>query len=283
VPVSQDDERPKESRQPRDRLRVEVPAPRPNDPAGGRVAGVALVTIDRPEARNALDFDLLEALATTLEGLDGDPTVGCVVLAGGERAFAAGADIRELADATPVDVAFGRRFEAWDRIGAVGVPLVAAVRGYALGGGCELAMLCDCIVAGDDARFGQPEIKLGIIPGAGGTQRLTRAVGKAKASELILTGRPIDAAEAERIGLVTAVVPAAETLARAIELAEQIAAGPRLAVRAAKAAIRQAFELPLAAGLAFERQAFALLFATDDRQEGMAAFLAKRPPTFRGR
>ncbi len=274
--------RPSESHQPTGRLRIALPAARPEDPSVA-VEGVALVTIDRPEALNALDFALLDELATTVETLDRDEQVGCVVLAGGERAFAAGADIRELAAATSVSLELERRFEAWDRIAAVGVPLVAAVRGYALGGGCELAMLCDCIVAGTDARFGQPEIKLGIIPGAGGTQRLPRAIGKAKASELILTGRQIDAAEAERIGLVTAVVPPEEVVPRALELAARIAAGPRLAVRAAKAAIARAFELPLGAGLDFERRAFYLLFATEDRREGMAAFLEKRPPTFRGR
>jgi enoyl-CoA hydratase len=277
-----DEPRPREPRQPTGRLHVRVPAPRPDDPATV-VPGVALVTIHRPEALNALDFDLLDELATTLEALDRDEQVGCVVLAGGDRAFAAGADIRELAAATPVSLELERRFEAWDRIAAVGVPLVAAVRGYALGGGCELAMACDCIVAGDDARFGQPEIKLGIIPGAGGTQRLPRAIGKAKAAELIFTGRQIEAAEAERIGLVTMVVPADEVVPRALELAGRIAAGPRLAVRAAKAAIARAFELPLAAGLDFERRAFFLLFATEDRREGMAAFLEKRPPNFRGR
>lgn len=274
--------RPSEPHQPTGRLRVAVPASRPEDPSAV-VEGVALITIDRPEALNALDYALLDELAETLEALDRDERIGCVVLAGGERAFAAGADIRELAGETPVSLERGRHFEAWDRIAAVGVPLVAAVRGYALGGGCELAMLCDCIVAGADARFGQPEIKLGIIPGAGGTQRLPRAIGKAKASELILTGRQIDAAEAERIGLVTAVVPPEEVLSRALELAARIAAGPRLAVRAAKAAIARAFELPLRAGLDFERRAFSLLFATEDRREGMAAFLEKRPPTFRGR
>ncbi len=275
-------EEPREPQRRRGRLRVTVPARRPSDP-GATVDGVALVTIDRPEALNALDYDLLDELAETLEALDRDERVGCVVLAGGERAFAAGADIRELAAETPVSLETSRRFEAWDRLAAVGVPLVAAVRGYALGGGCELAMLCDCIVAGDDARFGQPEIKLGIIPGAGGTQRLPRAIGKAKATELILTGRQIDAAEAERIGLVTCVVPAEETVERALDLAGRIAAGPRLAVRAAKAAIARAFELPLRAGLDFERRAFYLLFATEDRREGMAAFLEKRPPTFQGR
>lgn len=274
--------RPRDPRQPTGRLRVAAPAPRPDDPTAV-IPGVALVTIDRPEALNALDFDLLDELATVLEALDRDERVGCVVLAGGPRAFAAGADIRELAAATPVSLELERRFEAWDRIAAVGVPVVAAVRGYALGGGCELAMSCDCIVAGDDARFGQPEIRLGIIPGAGGTQRLPRAIGKAKASELIFTGRQIDAAEAERLGLVTMVVPADEVVPRALELAERIAAGPRLAVRAAKAAIGRAFELPLRAGLDFERRAFYLLFATEDRREGMAAFLEKRPPKFEGR
>jgi enoyl-CoA hydratase len=256
-----------------DRLvRVEVPAD-----------GVALVTLDRPRAFNALSFALLGQLADALEALDADPAIRCVVITGaGTRAFAAGADIKELAEQTPATLRDGDAFAPWTRIDAVGLPLVAAVTGYALGGGCELAMACDLIVAAEDAVFGQPEISIGIMPGAGGTQRLTRAVGKARAMEIILTGRRFDAREAERMGLVSRVAPAGEAVAGAIELATTIAAGPPLAVRAAKRAIRRAAELPLAAGLAEERSAFFDLFATADQAEGMAAFVEKRPPRWTG-
>jgi enoyl-CoA hydratase len=246
--------------------------------------GVAMVTIDRPDARNALSFALLAELAEALERLDGDPAVRAVVLTGaGDAAFAAGADITELAEQTPERLAGEGHFDAWDRIAGVGVPVIAAVRGYALGGGCELAMSCDLIVAGDDARFGQPEIRIGVMPGAGGTQRLTRAIGQARAMELILTGRLFGADEAFAAGLVSKVVPAADTLPSSMALASIIAGMPPLAVRAAKAAVRSAAELPLAEGLRRERAAFFDLFATDDQREGMAAFMAKRPPTWTGR
>jgi enoyl-CoA hydratase len=246
--------------------------------------GVARITIDRPEARNALNFALLAELADALEALDVVRDVRVVVLTGaGEAAFAAGADITELADQTPERLRAEDHFAAWDRIAAVGVPVIAAVRGYALGGGCELAMSCDLIVAGDDARFGQPEIRIGVMPGAGGTQRLTRAIGPARAMELILTGRMLTADEAFAAGLVSQVVPAAETVPAALALASTIAGMPPLAVRAAKAAVRSAAELPLAEGLQRERAAFFDLFATDDQREGMAAFMAKRSPTWTGR
>jgi enoyl-CoA hydratase len=246
--------------------------------------GVALVTIDRPEARNALSFALLAELAETLEALDGDGSTRAVVLTGaGDRAFAAGADIKELADQTPERLRADGHFATWDRIAAVGVPVIAAVRGYALGGGCELAMSCDLIVAGEDARFGQPEIGIGVMPGAGGTQRLTRAVGPALAMELVLTGRMIGAAEAKAAGLVTKVVPAEDTLTEALAMADAIAAGPPLAIRAAKRAVRAAAELPLTAGLRAEREAFFDLFATHDQREGMRAFMDKRPPAWTGR
>jgi enoyl-CoA hydratase len=259
---------------------VASPAQGPNGP----LDHVALVTLDRPEALNALSFRLIEELVTALEALDADPDVRAIVLTGaGDRAFAAGADVTEMAAGTPESMATDGRFDRWDEVGRLRTPLIAAVRGFALGGGCELAMACDMIVAGDTAKFAQPEVRLGVIPGAGGTQRLPRAIGKAKAMELILTGRSIDAAEAERLGLVTQVVPAAETVDAALILAGRIAALPPLAVQAAKEAVARAYEEPLDAGLAHERRAFLALFATEDQKEGMAAFLEKRKPAWRGR
>jgi enoyl-CoA hydratase len=250
----------------------------------GAVDGVALVTIQRPEALNALSFAVLEELATALELLDGDEDCRCIVLTGsGERAFAAGADIRELAVQTPVTLTRDREFARWDRVGRIRTPLVAAVRGMALGGGCELAMACDMIVAGESAQFGQPEIKLGVMPGAGGTQRLTRAIGKAKAMEMILTGRTMDAHEAEARGLVTSVVPDEATVDAALDLAARVAAMPPVAAAAAKEAVLRAHELSLSAGLEWERRAFFLLFATEDQTEGMAAFVEKRRPSWKGR
>jgi enoyl-CoA hydratase len=256
---------------------------RVEDPAEGH-DGVALVTIDRQDALNALSFALLDELADALEALDRDGRTRVAVLTGaGARAFAAGADIVELADQTPERLRGERRFEVWDRIWSIGLPLIAAVRGFALGGGCELALSCDLIVAGDDAQFGQPEIRIGVMPGAGGTQRLTRAVGVARAMELVLTGRSMSAAEALATGLVTSVVPAAEAVDAALELADRIAAMPPLAVRAAKRSVLAAAELPLAAGLRAEREAFFDLFATADQREGMRAFQEKRRPTWTGR
>jgi enoyl-CoA hydratase len=259
-------------------VRVDFPAGRPP------IDGVALVTLDRPEALNALSFGLLARLDAALAALDADDACRVIVITGaGDRAFAAGADVRELRDETPSSLHAADPFAAVDRVATLRTPTIAAVRGFALGGGCELAMACDMLIAGDDARFGQPEILIGVIPGAGGTQRLARAIGKARAMELILTGRRIDAAEADRLGLVTAVVPAGETLDRALELAGRIAALPPLAVRAAKAAILAAQEVPLSAGLRAERDGFESLFATQDQREGMAAFLEKRPAAWRGR
>jgi enoyl-CoA hydratase len=259
---------------------VQLPAPGVDGP----VDGVALVILQRPEALNALSFELTDALATALERLDHDPACRCIVVTGsGERAFAAGADIKELAKQTPVTLTADDGFRHWGRIKRIRKPLVAAVRGVALGGGCELAMACDLIVASEDAQFGQPEIKLGVMPGAGGTQRLTRAIGKAKAMELILTGRSMSAREAEARGLVTRVVPPEVTIQSALELAAEIAAQAPLAVTAAKAAVVQADELPLEAGLEFERRNFFLLFATEDQREGMDAFTGKRQPTWKGR
>jgi enoyl-CoA hydratase len=263
---------------------VAFPAAAPASAAPATVLdGVALVTIDRPEALNALSFDLLDALAAELEALDADPTARAVVITGaGGRAFASGADIRELAGQTSATLRDGGRFRAWDRLAAVGLPLIAAVRGVALGGGCELAMACDMIVAADDATFGQPEIRIGVMPGGGGTQRLTRAIGKARAMELILTGRPIGAIEAAALGLVTTVVPAGATVDAALELAARIAALPPLAVRAATAAVRDADRHLLGDGLAREREAFFRLFDSHDQAEGMAAFIEKRPPLWTG-
>jgi enoyl-CoA hydratase len=246
--------------------------------------GVVLVTLDRPEVLNALDYRTLGELAEALEKLDSDESVRCVVITGaGDRAFAAGADIKEMADATPVTLSAANNFARWERLKRVRVPLIAAVRGFALGGGCELAMACDMVVAADDATFGQPEIKIGIMPGAGGTQRLTRALGKAKAMEMILTGRNLSARDAYERGLVSQIVAREETVPAALALAAEIAALPPLAVRAAKEAVNRAYELSLDAGLEFERRNFFMLFASDDQKEGMAAFIEKRQPSWKGR
>jgi enoyl-CoA hydratase len=268
--------------QPADGILVNVAFPASS--AAGAVDGVALITIERPDVLNALNFDLLDALADVLERLDEDADCRAIVLTGsGTRAFAAGADIRELAAQTSIGLLVEDRFSVWERIAAVRTPVIAAVRGHALGGGCELALSCDLIVAGDDATFGQPEINLGVMPGAGGTQRLTRAIGRARAMDLILTGRSIGAAEAGVMGLVSRVVPAAETVDAALELARTIASKAPIAVLAAKEAVRLAEELPLSAGLLHERRAFFALFASADQSEGMAAFVEKRKPEWKGR
>jgi enoyl-CoA hydratase len=268
---------PTAANQPADKPRIRVERPPGHD-------GVALVWLDRPEVLNALDYKTLGELTDALEALDADESVRCVVITGsGDRAFAAGADIKEMADATPVTMSVANNFARWERIRRVRVPLIAAVRGFALGGGCELAMACDMVVAADDATFGQPEIKIGIMPGAGGTQRLTRALGKAKAMELILTGRNLSAREAYERGLVTQLVAREETVNEALRLASEVASMPPLAVRAAKEAVNRAHELSLEAGLEFERRNFFMLFASDDQKEGMAAFVEKRKPTWRGR
>jgi enoyl-CoA hydratase len=266
-------------------VRVDFAAPAPASAAPASVLpGVALVTLQRPEALNALSFALLDELAAALESLDADPACRAIVITGsGERAFAAGADVHELEPQTSSTLTAGGAFTVWDRIAAIGLPLIAAVRGFALGGGCELAMACDMIVAAEDASFGQPEIRLGVMPGAGGTQRLTRAIGKARAMEVILTGRTVSAQEADAHGLITRIVPAAATLDAALELAGVIASMPPLAVRAAKAAILDAEERSLSEGLAREREAFFRLFDTEDQAEGMAAFTQKRPPVWSGR
>jgi enoyl-CoA hydratase len=261
-------------------VHVTLPAVGPS----GELDGVAIVVLDRPEVLNALNFALIEALTDALEILDREPMCRAIVITGaGDRAFAAGADIDELAVQTPTSLTLDDHFHRWERIKRIRKPLIAAVRGFALGGGCELAMTCDMIVAGEDAQFGQPEIKLGVMPGAGGTQRLTRAVGKARAMELVLTGRMLGAREAEAAGLVTTVVPSEATVPAALDLAARIAAMPPVAVLAAKAAVNRAEELSLEAGLEFERRSFYLLFDTEDQKEGMAAFGDKRKPAWRGR
>jgi enoyl-CoA hydratase len=242
---------------------------------------VGWATLNRPKALNALNDAVIDELVSALQRFDGDDAIGAIVITGSDKAFAAGADIAAMKDRSFVDVFKGDFITRnWDKVRQVRKPLIAAVSGYALGGGCELAMACDLIIAADSARFGQPEIKLAIIPGAGGTQRLTRAVGKAKAMDLILSGRMMDAQEAERCGLVARVVPADRLHAEALEVATTIASYSLPAVMAAKEAVNRAFESALADGMLFERRLFHSLFATADQKEGMAAFLEKRPPRF---
>jgi enoyl-CoA hydratase len=244
---------------------------------------VGLITLHRPKALNALNATVMREVTAALADFDADDGIGCMVLTGSEKAFAAGADIKEMHDLDHLDIFLKRWFSGWERMTAIRKPIIAAVAGYALGGGCELAMMCDFIIAADNARFGQPEIKLGVIPGIGGTQRLTRAIGKAKAMEMILTGRAMDAAEAERAGLVARIVPAGELLAEAIKTGEAIASMSLPSVMLAKEAINRAYETGLGEGVRFERRAFQLAFATADRQEGMAAFVEKRAPDFKNR
>lgn len=244
---------------------------------------VGLITLNRPDVLNALNQAIMNELVDALETFDRDDGIRCIIITGSGRAFAAGADIKEMADATAAQMLAGYRFQQWERIRHIGKPLIAAVSGYALGGGCELAMLCDIIVAAETAQFGQPEINIGLIPGAGGTQRLTRAVGKHRAMEMVLTGRPIAAREAEARGLVTCVVPSELCLDEAKRLAREIAGKPAVAVRLAKEAVLKAFDTHLEGGLDFERKCFYLLFATEDHTEGINAFLEKRPPRFKGR
>ncbi|MFL6821782.1 MAG: enoyl-CoA hydratase [Xanthobacteraceae bacterium] len=241
---------------------------------------VGIVRLNRPQALNALNVALMDELLGAVEAFDADAGVGCILITGSDKAFAAGADIKEMADKTYIDI-FRTDYTAdYERLTRVRKPVIAAVAGFALGGGCELAMMCDFIIAADNAKFGQPEIKLGIIPGIGGTQRLTRAVGKAKAMDLILTGRMMDAAEAERSGLVARVVPAASLMEEAMKVAETISALSQPSLLAAKEAVNRSFETSLAEGVRFERRVFHALFATKDRKEGMTAFIEKRPPRF---
>jgi enoyl-CoA hydratase len=241
---------------------------------------VGLIRLNRPAALNALNSALMRELAAAVDGFEADDAIGCMVMTGSDKAFAAGADIKEMADKTFTEVFLADFTAAWHRVAAARKPVIAAVAGFALGGGCELAQQCDIVIAADNAKFGQPEIKLGIIPGIGGTQRLTHAVGKAKAMDLILTGRMMDAAEAERCGLVARVVPLSSLLDEALKAAETIAAMSLPSVLAAKEAVNRAFETSLGEGIRFERRVFHALFATRDQKEGMNAFVEKRAAKF---
>jgi enoyl-CoA hydratase/carnithine racemase len=247
-------------------------------------AAVILIRLDRPTALNALNNQMVDELKGVLDGAEADPEIRCIVITGSDRAFAAGADIKEMAAKTYAQ-AFGEDFitRNWERVASCRKPVIAAVAGYALGGGCELAMMCDFIIAADNARFGQPEITLGVSPGAGGTQRLPRFIGKAKAMDMVLTGRMMDAAEAERCGLASRVVPLADLLPTALEAANKIAGLSPNAVMMTKEMVNAAFETPLSQGVKLERRLFHSLFAFDDQKEGMAAFIEKRPANFVGR
>lgn len=244
---------------------------------------VALVTLNRPKALNALNAQLIDELNHALDGFERDPGIGCIVLTGSSKAFAAGADIKEMAELTYPQIYMDDLFVESDRVAARRKPIIAAVAGFALGGGCELALMCDFILAGDNARFGQPEINLGVLPGMGGTQRLARAVGKAKAMEMCLTGRLIDADEAERAGLVARVVPTETLLDEALAAAASIAGKSLPVAMMVKESVNRAFEVSLAEGIRFERRVFHAAFASEDQKEGMSAFVEKREPRFKGR
>jgi enoyl-CoA hydratase len=244
---------------------------------------VGLVTLNRPQALNALNAALVAELNQALDGFEADPAIGCIVITGSEKAFAAGADIKEMQTLSYPQTYLDDFIATWDRVASRRKPIVAAVAGFALGGGCELAMMCDIIIAADSARFGQPEIKLGVMPGSGGTQRLTRIVGKAKAMEMCLTGRMMDADEAERSGLVARIVPAADLLAEAMKTAETIASMSLPIVMMTKESVNRAYETTLAEGIRFERRVFHAMFATADQTEGMTAFIEKRAPKFDNR
>lgn len=246
-------------------------------------AKVGLIRLNRPEALNAINAALITAVSAALDAFEDAADIGCIVITGSDKAFAAGADIKEMQSKTSIEALYEDFVGDWQRLARVRKPTIAAVAGFALGGGCELAMMCDMIIAADNAKFGQPEIKLGIMPGSGGTQRLTRAVGKAKAMDLCLTGRMMDAAEAERAGLVARVVPADRLEAEALGIAAIIAGMPLQATMLVKESINRAAETALAEGLLFERRLFQSLFATEDQKEGMAAFLEKRKPEFKNR
>jgi enoyl-CoA hydratase len=244
--------------------------------------GVGLVRMNQPRAFNSLSGALMGELMSALDEMDADPSLGCMIITGTNRVFAAGADIKEMAGVMPAELIAKNFIGRWERLRALHRPVIAAVSGYALGGGCELALACDMIVASETAVFGQPEINLGVIPGAGGTQRLARTIGKALTMEMVLNDRRLSAVEAERFGLVNRVAPVDEYLNVAVKLAEEIAARAPVAIRLAKDAVNMALETPLAAGLAYERNSFYALFATEDQKEGMAAFLEKRQPEWKG-
>ncbi|TFI40617.1 enoyl-CoA hydratase [Rhodococcus sp. 1R11] len=244
---------------------------------------VGIITLNRPKALNALNSQLMREVVSVVEELDADSEIGAILITGSERAFAAGADIKEMQPKSYMDVYLDDFFAAWDRLAAARTPLIAAVSGYALGGGCELAMLCDVLIASDTAVFGQPEIKLGVIPGIGGSQRLTRAVGKAKAMEMCLTGRNMKVEEAERAGLVSRIVPVADLLEDAIATATTIAEMSLPVAMMAKEAVNRSFESSLREGVLFERRVFHSTFATEDQKEGMSAFIEKRTPNFQHR
>lgn len=245
--------------------------------------GTGIIQLNRPEKLNAISISLMEELVDCLEWMDNNDLIRCIIITGNEKAFAAGADIDQMAKASTVEMLLLDQFTRWDRIRKIYKPMIAAISGYTLGGGCELAMLCDMIVASETAKFGQPEVNIGIIPGAGGTQRLTHAIGKAKAMELILTGRMFSAQEAFDWGLITKVTPPDTYLEEAKKMASEINEKPPIAVRLAKEAILKSFDTTIEGGIDFERKAFYLLFASEDRQEGMNAFLEKRKPNFKGR
>ena len=244
---------------------------------------VGLIRLHRPQALNALNSELIGEMAKAIAGFEAEPNIGCIVLTGSDKAFAAGADIKEMADMSYMDAYYGNFAAGWDAAARARKPVIAAVAGFALGGGCEVAMQCDLIIAADNAKFGQPEIKLGVIPGIGGTQRLTRAIGKAKSMEMTLTGRMMDAAEAERSGLVARVVPLASLMEETMKIAATIASMPLQALMVAKESVNRAFETTLAEGVLFERRVFHSLFATFDQKEGMAAFVEKRPAKFQNK
>jgi enoyl-CoA hydratase len=244
---------------------------------------VGIIRLNRPQQLNALNLALKDELTQAIDAFEADDKIGCMLITGNDKAFAAGADIKEMADKTFIEAYLGDFVGNWDRIARARKPVVAAVAGFALGGGCEIAMQCDIIIAADTAKFGQPEIKLGVIPGIGGTQRLARAVGKAKAMDMILTGRMMDAAEAEKSGLVARVVPAANLMEEAMKVAEVIANFSLPSVLAGKEAINRAFESGLSEGVVFERRIFHSLFATEDQKEGMKAFVEKRPPKWKNK
>lgn len=244
---------------------------------------IGTITLHRPQVLNALSHELMEELVDALQTMDADDSVRVIILTGSERAFAAGADIAEMSEETTIGIMLKDRFATWDKVRNTKKPIIAAISGYALGGGCELAMTCDMIIAAESAQFGQPEINIGVIPGAGGTQRLTRAVGKYKAMEIVLTGRPFSAKEALAMGLVNKVVPTELLLDEAKAMAAEIAKKSPVAVRLAKEAVLKTFDGPLSEGLEFERKNFYMLFASEDQKEGMKAFLEKRKPVFTGK